>query len=501
MKTTKKLTTTDVKYKILTSLKELDLPLDTPVTVTFEGRSFAAKTHSSAKGRIDRLGAMYKDSGLSEDDVLNISYDAGTNTVAVVRADGSAAQTAQPEKQTSTDAAAPADPQSVLPLPLTDPEQNFAYHKEYRHYSLGHDPFEYTPSRFRIFIRTAYGILDNDYDNYSPPRGSVYEMRSDGTGRVITSKDRHFEGDLAVNRHGIFRIINNNSYSGSKGLGIYLFDFDGKPVSSFYSAKPLDYYIYDNKIVVYDIYGKQPPENIWSLEYNKDFICGSLAARYSKISKIDFYKTKVRGGKIKIYVNDKRVILSIGYPDSFFSIKLSGYGLGRSVIIDIDLKTRKPAVIHDRDRFNIEYFDMARNTVWVTERNKTYKETILFEFPIANVIGTSGNPEHDSLRSYNLGYDSCAFSDSYFDGDYFVSLYGDYFSGYIIPFGESISDPDGVCISQFRQDKRLYGVDKGYLFKWGDNGKYCLMHFSKETGKLEIDHEAEWTPSKCYLQE
>ena len=71
----KRLTHTDVQYKILTMGKVFDLPQGNPVTVVLNGYSYEGKMHNTTKGRIDGLADLYRDFPLQEGDFIRASYD------------------------------------------------------------------------------------------------------------------------------------------------------------------------------------------------------------------------------------------------------------------------------------------------------------------------------------------------------------------------------------------------------------------------------------------
>lgn len=68
----RKLSETDLNYKIIAAGKELDIPLGEDVTVWFEGKQYPAKMHNTTKGRIDRLGAFYTENSFVEGEELEL---------------------------------------------------------------------------------------------------------------------------------------------------------------------------------------------------------------------------------------------------------------------------------------------------------------------------------------------------------------------------------------------------------------------------------------------
>lgn len=81
----KTLNATDVKYKICTFGKGLDIGQDILVDVVFNGKRYEAKSHSTSPGRIDRLSGFYKDNHFEEGDRIKATYSAEENTIYIER--------------------------------------------------------------------------------------------------------------------------------------------------------------------------------------------------------------------------------------------------------------------------------------------------------------------------------------------------------------------------------------------------------------------------------
>lgn len=73
--------TTDVKYKICTAGAKFDIGQGKELTVECDGKQYKAKMHSSAKGRIDGLSAMYSAVGVQVGDVYHLTYEEERNTI------------------------------------------------------------------------------------------------------------------------------------------------------------------------------------------------------------------------------------------------------------------------------------------------------------------------------------------------------------------------------------------------------------------------------------
>lgn len=67
----KKLTATNINYKILTGLKDFNLPQDTDVVIEFlpTGHRYIGHTHKTQLGRIDRLANLFNSYSFSEGDI------------------------------------------------------------------------------------------------------------------------------------------------------------------------------------------------------------------------------------------------------------------------------------------------------------------------------------------------------------------------------------------------------------------------------------------------
>lgn len=77
----KDLTSTDVKYGILTLGSKFPIGTGVPVTVCFHGSRYAAKTHNTSKGRVDGLRKLFTDHGLQPGQTLEVWYDPAENTI------------------------------------------------------------------------------------------------------------------------------------------------------------------------------------------------------------------------------------------------------------------------------------------------------------------------------------------------------------------------------------------------------------------------------------
>lgn len=77
----KTLTSTDVKYGILTLGSKFDVGAGVPVTVCYRDSRYAAKTHNTAKGRVDGLRKLFSDHGLQPGQTLEVRYAAAENTI------------------------------------------------------------------------------------------------------------------------------------------------------------------------------------------------------------------------------------------------------------------------------------------------------------------------------------------------------------------------------------------------------------------------------------
>lgn len=73
---TKTLGPTDVQYKILVFGSKFHVGFDQLITVVMNGKTYNAKMHKTAKGRLDRLADLYRDQGLVLGDTLEAHYSA-----------------------------------------------------------------------------------------------------------------------------------------------------------------------------------------------------------------------------------------------------------------------------------------------------------------------------------------------------------------------------------------------------------------------------------------
>ena len=113
MKEVKKvLNGTDIKYNILTCGAGLALPFDTAVEVVCGGKVYGCKTHSTTKGRIGGMKAVFAENGLKEGDELKVIWDGGSRVTVVKAADeeaapadfgGSGTEWSKPEKTAAVD--------------------------------------------------------------------------------------------------------------------------------------------------------------------------------------------------------------------------------------------------------------------------------------------------------------------------------------------------------------------------------------------------------------
>ena len=74
LEVTKTLTTTDVKYGILTFGTKFHIGFSLPVTVMAGGEAYTGKTHATTKGRIDGLKRMFAEQGLREGNRVRASF-------------------------------------------------------------------------------------------------------------------------------------------------------------------------------------------------------------------------------------------------------------------------------------------------------------------------------------------------------------------------------------------------------------------------------------------
>ena len=81
----RKLSPTDVKYKIICAGAGLHIGFNQPVTVKFEGNTYSGKMHSKTKGRIDGLTKLFADGQFSEGDEIEITYDDTNNIITIDR--------------------------------------------------------------------------------------------------------------------------------------------------------------------------------------------------------------------------------------------------------------------------------------------------------------------------------------------------------------------------------------------------------------------------------
>lgn len=79
--TTKAVGFTDAKYKILVFGAKFHVGLDQLVTVVMNGKSYHAKMHKTAKGRLDRLADLFQEQGLAEGDTIEARYSAKENII------------------------------------------------------------------------------------------------------------------------------------------------------------------------------------------------------------------------------------------------------------------------------------------------------------------------------------------------------------------------------------------------------------------------------------
>jgi hypothetical protein len=527
---TKKLTATDVKYKILTSLRELDLELDQTINISFEGIEFEAKTHSSTKGRVDRLSQMFKDSGLSEGDLLNVEYDRNTNTLIISRSNDISKEIGKKSSNKNSSFAwleelSDRTNQNLtlhtndiskgiekegfnknssfsLPEELIDPNQNFALHSEYRssaHTRYGGLSYTICPSpesSFCIYKRRKYILWNGD---------RIIELMPNGDKRIIKSSNNHFKGAMAVNRHGIFRIEQTLQF------GFYLFDFDGKILSSLKCPKALDYYIYDNliyttdtkgNIVVFDIYNKKEPELIWSFKDGVQEICNSIGIIMHRIlpkAPVTKLSISLRDSGFKIYANEKRVILVIWNIKAKYGNKDVRFIDGETIplIISIDLKTKKPELLQGIKTSSVKSqifsFDMARDTMWIS-KPEDLKAEMLFEAPIHPVFDEEPTPSHN-LRTFRNVPNSTDWKyayphideidfrkylslrehtyDSYFDGTQLIWFDGSMDVYFFSPNGYTVKYSDSYQVPAFE-----VGACEGFVCR--DD----MFYLSTETGKI-----------------
>ena len=73
------LSATDVRYKICLLGSAFHIGFDRPVQVEYDGHVYSAKMHKLAKGRVDRLSALYKEYDLKEGDHLLVRYEHDRN--------------------------------------------------------------------------------------------------------------------------------------------------------------------------------------------------------------------------------------------------------------------------------------------------------------------------------------------------------------------------------------------------------------------------------------
>ncbi len=78
-KATKVLNATDIKYNICQLGTAFHIGFNQPVQVEYEGHSYPAKMHKSAKGRIDRMAKCYKENDFKEGDCFQVSYEYDEN--------------------------------------------------------------------------------------------------------------------------------------------------------------------------------------------------------------------------------------------------------------------------------------------------------------------------------------------------------------------------------------------------------------------------------------
>ena len=79
---------TDIKYKICTAGSKFTVPAGRQLTVIYNSKSYTAKVHNSAKGRLDGLSAFYKENDISLGDELELCYDEDSNIVYIIKTNG-----------------------------------------------------------------------------------------------------------------------------------------------------------------------------------------------------------------------------------------------------------------------------------------------------------------------------------------------------------------------------------------------------------------------------
>jgi len=83
IKVTKTIGNTDFNYKIITAGAKFALPTGISVTLMYNGRSYLAKMHSKAVGRIDGLAAFYRENNFQIGDTLTLDYEPSIGVIYV----------------------------------------------------------------------------------------------------------------------------------------------------------------------------------------------------------------------------------------------------------------------------------------------------------------------------------------------------------------------------------------------------------------------------------